>query len=234
LEFIWTAPATPPPKGTWAGQMNRLGYRYNRYTDGSGYCWIPIWPISLIPIAVSVLLISRRWKIIYVLGLVPLILTLLCVRSLVEDDIVWIDRPQSLRALRVHRGQIAFLNVRSPAESTSIWSRLDWQEGLGTAVDQLDAEMRPRLSNLFGFGVDRATSRGITVDTFAVPYWPLIVLSLVVPVLVLRRDVRTRRRGRLNQCLACGYDLRETPERCPECGAQGARLRPQLPASSAT
>ena len=41
----------------------------------------------------------------------------------------------------------------------------------------------------------------------------------VLPALVAVRKLRSRRRGRQGRCAKCGYDLRATPERCPECGA---------------
>ena len=31
----------------WAGQDNRLGFRYNVYSDGSGYAWAPAWVVAL-------------------------------------------------------------------------------------------------------------------------------------------------------------------------------------------
>ena len=55
------------------------------------------------------------------------------------------------------------------------------------------------------------------------PYAALVVVTAFVPLLWLGtrtpRVLVRRRRRRLGLCLRCGYDLRESPERCPECGA---------------
>jgi hypothetical protein len=62
------------------------------------------------------------------------------------------------------------------------------------------------------------------------PYWA-VLLAVVAPAGLWLgrawRGARVRRRRRMGLCPACGYDLRGTPERCPECGAPGAGPRSQ-------
>jgi hypothetical protein len=80
----------------------------------------------------------------------------------------------------------------------------------------------PSLRNGFGFyhawvGVRGATS----IHHVGVPYWAVFV---VVGLPLASWTCHVRRQGRRQQagcCERCGYDLRATPERCPECGAPG-------------
>ena len=54
------------------------------------------------------------------------------------------------------------------------------------------------------------------------PFWPLWLLISSLTCFMLRSEAhaRTRRwRARNGCCVTCGYDLRASPERCPECGA---------------
>ncbi|MGA2499839.1 MAG: hypothetical protein ABSH20_19045 [Tepidisphaeraceae bacterium] len=51
-----------------------------------------------------------------------------------------------------------------------------------------------------------------------IPQWLPVGLLSIWPATRLRTLVRRWRRHRKGQCLECGYDLRATPERCPECG----------------
>ena len=51
----------------------------------------------------------------------------------------------------------------------------------------------------------------------AIPYWSIALTGAALPAIVLRRRLGARRQ-RSGTCAACGYDLRATPGRCPECG----------------
>jgi hypothetical protein len=52
------------------------------------------------------------------------------------------------------------------------------------------------------------------------PVWLLILLSGIGPAWSWARYYRRPRPG---LCARCGYDLRATPQRCPECGAVAAQ-----------
>lgn len=52
-----------------------------------------------------------------------------------------------------------------------------------------------------------------------VPHWLPLGLLCIPPLLAARIRLRQWRRKRNGLCLNCGYDLRGSPEGCPECGA---------------
>jgi hypothetical protein len=52
-----------------------------------------------------------------------------------------------------------------------------------------------------------------------VPFWLLAAMTAVLPARWATAARRRRRQKRRGLCRVCGYDLRATPDRCPECGA---------------
>lgn len=59
---------------------------------------------------------------------------------------------------------------------------------------------------------------------FIAPFWSIAALTAVVPLGWFMLWRWSRIRNRLGLCPVCWYDLRATPNRCPECGAVIARI----------
>jgi hypothetical protein len=56
------------------------------------------------------------------------------------------------------------------------------------------------------------------LQVLVVPYWSLALATALMPVGRLYARFRSRRGLGPGHCRNCGYDLRATPDRCPECG----------------
>ncbi len=56
-----------------------------------------------------------------------------------------------------------------------------------------------------------------------VPHWFAVICSTVLPLLWIRQTRRRRRERVQGACTNCGYDLRATPDRCPECATVPAK-----------
>jgi hypothetical protein len=79
-----------------------------------------------------------------------------------------------------------------------------------------------------GFGLQWTLSGGAHPDNLAaayIPAWSLLITFAVSYAALL--VYRSHRRRLLNsvRCARCGYDLRASPSRCPECGTARSPLR---------
>jgi len=86
------------------------------------------------------------------------------------------------------------------------------------------------------FAYSFESPQGLAGWSLEVPWWFLTALPTLPACLLLRRELRDRtlaKSRRSSLCPTCGYDLRASKDRCPECGspiplqdATGAKEKP--------
>jgi hypothetical protein len=130
-----------------------------------------------------------------------------------------------IRSLGTDRRSIAMF--RADAKHAPIFSHDHNPAKSAPILDMVTAS--DSIFRRLGFGFDSSDAgfgppSNIWRKQLAFPYWFLITI-LAIPALAVARSERRRYlRGRVGICPSCGYDLRATPDRCPECGATLAKI----------
>ena len=162
----------------------------------------------------------------------------LWVRSFrIADTLVWSTARGQLREIALMPGEVVFANAAwggEPSEPLRHQTTYD-------ANDDILWSRRWSIATKWGFGVDEyvepvyltyfqgarpagadAPVKQVKVRRLALRFPLLLSIFSVLPLVAGWRSLRRRRRDG-SHCPACGYDLRATPDRCPECGAVPAK-----------
>jgi hypothetical protein len=161
------------------------------------------------------------------LNLLTALSLLLCVAvcvlwvwSYAATPAVFHQRPGRTSGVMAYRGRLLF--ETAGRHDTPVWPGL---RGLATVRVAsppserlyLDAsQLRP--APVLGFQGYFRTSATARMSAVTVPLWVVAVLILLPPGIGQARRYVQRRWRRRGLCASCGYDLRATPGRCPECG----------------
>jgi hypothetical protein len=104
------------------------------------------------------------------------------------------------------------------------------QSQSGWTAQTVSLDDRVPLHWRLGFPLPRARCRTEAMGprtkricSLMIPYWLLLAVASPRSVRWWReRRLRIRRTAAAGLCASCGYDLRHSPDRCPECGTTPA------------
>jgi hypothetical protein len=100
-------------------------------------------------------------------------------------------------------------------------SSLSQNDRLGYRWTRSRAALMPAQHGYLPFALTIGNGYGLIRWDVRISYWLLAVIASAIPLLRLlqmRRAKLRQRRIAHGLCGSCGYDLRATPDRCPECG----------------
>ena len=105
--------------------------------------------------------------------------------------------------------------------------------GFGITTYPPDATLIPPVriwlggSGIGHLGLQRYYNSLRNVFAVQVPYWLVAIIFWALPSAWITRRLLGRPKDNTNLCPNCGYDLRATPDRCPECGTVATKMTPR-------
>ena len=149
-------------------------------------------------------------------------------RALVTWDIFHLRLPRQVVFVSVNRGD-AIVGGWSRSEHDPLPHRFLQHQSVSPAERQShrQAFVAPHVAWRYAgfYSVRCSAGDPKSKVAFGVPFWLPLALSAAAPAARAAAFARRRRRSaRLKRglCTDCGYDLRATPGRCPECGIMAA------------
>jgi hypothetical protein len=134
----------------------------------------------------------------------------------------------------VHEGRVVWGSCTADRVHPSVNMRSGWDMRLQGFSHGITWEKR-HSDQMWGFGFDSTrepvsdAATGGDILYFNVwrrrwvSLWPVVVILSILPLRRVPSRIRAYHLGRIaarrHLCASCGYDLRATPERCPECGS---------------
>lgn len=162
--------------------------------------------------------------------------TALWVRTYSRTDLFWHVTPTRVFGLATPRASVIFSYRHSRRPGANLGSTIGFEHHSDPQV------MNPSSWNMMtGFKVDDAPDAyrcggggfgycdwkilsELDADRdVMIPLWFSQLMFAVLPMLWIVRRLCRSSSARPGRCTACGYDLRATPDRCPECGAGANR-----------
>jgi hypothetical protein len=164
---------------------------------------------------------------------------LLCVATVVlwvrsyrvHDAVAWAEAGALYHTLDSGWGRIAWKRAEPcpydlPAQWRSEGIRISGAQVWLSTPTVLDSNghswMQPANDEHGKFLIAGPSDIAIPTRWTLVEYWILLLCTAGLPLAFVGMRVRERLRKhclrRAGYCLTCGYDLRATPDRCPECG----------------
>jgi hypothetical protein len=199
------------------------------------------WPWSLVEVKIQgrVAMTQRFFNLVAAISfLIMIAVSLLWVRSYsLTDELAW-TRLNGRQSLRSTRGHVMLrLDLGLPIKTADSYGLRYVNPATAAATDFLDpfwewcSDTGERFFNWQRGGFEWHTRDRPRTGTWyargAAPIWSIAAAAAVLPLgwtgMHWRLHLRTRRRKNSGLCLQCGYDLRASPERCPECGAANPR-----------